>query len=124
MLNINEVRLSGNVVRIESKGKVDGEQKLVVVTIANNRIFKTQDGEEKKDTIFMDINLWGDRGNYTKENIKQGDLVYIEGKLKENKWEKDGEKRSRILITGDRLQYVSSPPKRETNNEENEKDWS
>ena len=70
----------------------------------NRRIKK---GEEWVDEAsFFDFVIWGKRGEALAQYMVKGTQVAIEGTLKQERWEKDGQKRSKVSIDVDNIQLL------------------
>ena len=64
-------------------------------------------GEQKESVNFVDCEAWGRQAEIAEEYLTQGDPVFVEGSLKQDRWEEDdGSKRSRIRIRVQRLQLM------------------
>ena len=64
-------------------------------TLAVNR--KDRNGEE--EAHFFDVTCWKDLAENVAESLHQGDRVIAVGQLKQEKWEQDGQKRSKVVLT-------------------------
>jgi single-strand DNA-binding protein len=72
----------------------------------NDRIKK---GDQWVDeTTFVDITLWGRTAEIVNEYTSKGSPLLIEGRLKLDRWEKDGQKHSKLKVIGDRIQLLGS----------------
>ena len=105
MQNINSVVLEGNVVRdIGEKdfGYVGGENGVakLTVTIAVNRNVK-KNGEWVDEPSFFDVILWGKTAENLKPYLVKGKGIMVQGSLVQDRWEKDGQKKSRIYVNSD-----------------------
>lgn len=47
---------------------------------------------------YIDVTLWKDKADFAMRYLQRGDQATIQGVLKRNEWEKDGEKRSKHII--------------------------
>ena len=84
--NINKVILIGHVGNLPS---IRYTKKGVLVASFSLATHDTQN--EKEHTEWHHVVSWGALGSFVEENIKKGQLLYVEGKLKTRKWEtKDG----------------------------------
>jgi len=82
--------------------------------MAINRV--TKKGEDQI-TDWFTIKIWGDAAGVAGEYIKKGHLFGIVGELQEEKWEKDGEKRSKIIVVAQRLKLMEPKAKGEQEQE-------
>lgn len=77
--------------------------------IATNRRYKTQSGEQKEETCFIDITLFGRAAEVANQYLKKGSKVLIEGRLVYETWtDQSGNKRSKHSIAVDNMQMLSS----------------
>ena len=64
-------------------------------------------GEEWVDEpVFVDVTLWARTAEVANEFLSKGSPVLIEGRLKLESWEQEGQKRSRLKIIGERMQML------------------
>ena len=76
-----------------------------VVSLAVNRSVKK--GEKWEDEVsFFDVTIWGKMAENLKPNLVKGKQICIEGYLKQDRWEKDGKKESRVNITAEKVQLL------------------
>src|SRR5436305_6797015 len=108
MASFNRVILLGNVTRdIEVKYLQSG-MAVAEIGLAVNDRRKNQAGEWVEETTFVDITLWGRTAEVAGEYLSKGSPVLIEGRLKLDQWETDGQKRSKLKVVGERMQMLGS----------------
>ena len=110
MANLNKVMLIGNLTRdIELKYTPKGSA-IAELGLAINRKYKTDSGELKEETTFVDVTLWGRQAEIAKEYLSKGKPVYIEGRLQLDSWDdkQTGQKRSKLKVTGEAMQLLGS----------------
>ena len=91
MKGLNKVQLIGNLGRDpEIRHTLEGNQ-VAKFTMAANRTFKNKEGESIDDTQWFNIEAWSGLAKVVEEHLTQGDRVYIEGRLKTESYDKDGE---------------------------------
>lgn len=98
---MNLVLLKGNLARDPEIRNVNtgGKQTSVAnFTVATSREFTKQNGETDKITTFVQCEAWDTGAEAIGENLKKGDLVMVEGSLRNDSWEKDGVKHSTMKI--------------------------
>jgi single-strand DNA-binding protein len=98
---MNLVILRGNLARDPEVRNVNtsGRQTSVAnFTIAVSREFTKQNGEVDKITTFVQCEAWDTGAEAIAESLKKGDLVMVEGSLRNDSWEKDGVKHSKIRV--------------------------
>lgn len=98
---MNLVIIRGNLARDPETRRVNSGNKqtsVVNFTIATSREFTKQNGEQDKITTFVQCEAWDSGAEAIGETLKKGDLVMIEGSLRNDSWEKDGVKHSTMKV--------------------------
>lgn len=106
MTDINSIVLVG---RLTSEPKLEsvGTSSKCTFSIANNRSYKK--GEEwKNEASFFDVVTWGTFADRISSKLVKGELIVISGRLQQDRWEKDGQKQSRIYIIADSIEPCTS----------------
>ncbi|MFA5688477.1 MAG: single-stranded DNA-binding protein [Kiritimatiellales bacterium] len=112
MSTLNRVFLMGNLtrdpeVRYTPSGTAVGELGMAV-----NESYKNKAGETVESTVFVDVEVWARQAETCAEYLRKGSPVFIEGRLKLDQWEnQQGEKRSKLRVRADRVQFLGSPRK-------------
>ena len=107
MANLNKVFLLGNLTRDPDLRYSSGGVAVARFGLATNRIYKTQDGEEKKETCFVDIVTFGKTAENCANYLSKGRPALIEGRLHFNSWETpEGQKRNRLEVIAEVIQFV------------------
>lgn len=96
---MNIVMLRGNLAR-DPELRIVGEKGTAVVnfTVAVSREFTKANGEQDKITSFIQCEAWDSGAEAINSSLKKGDLVMIEGSLRNDSWEQDGVKRSTLKV--------------------------
>tara|TARA_Y100001937_G_scaffold128557_1_gene205858 strand:+ start:77 stop:481 length:405 start_codon:yes stop_codon:yes gene_type:complete len=117
MANFNRVILAGNLTRdIELRETSGGASVADVGLAVNDR--RKQGDDWVDETSFIDLTLWGRTAENAAEYLSKGSPVLLEGRLKQDSWENEsGEKRTKIKVVVDRLQFLS-PKSSESKSEE------
>lgn len=106
MASYNRVILVGNVTRdIELKYLQSGMAVTELGMAVNDRR-KNQAGEWIEETTFVDVTLWGRTAEVAGEYLSKGSSVLVEGRLKLDTWESEGQKRSKLRVVGERMQML------------------
>lgn len=112
MLNLNKVFLMGNLTRDPELRYTPAGMAIVSFGLATNRRYKSQEGEQKKETCFVDINMFGRRAEVISEYFSKGSAIYIEGRLRYEQWEaQDGQKRNKLVVVADNFEFVGGAQK-------------
>ncbi len=109
MASLNKVLLIGNLTRDPELRYIPSGTAVSDLGVAVNRRFKAPSGEFKEDVCFVDVVAWGKQAEFCAEYFKKGKPIFIEGRLQLDQWEgKNGEKRSKLRVVAERLQFVES----------------
>ena len=96
---MNTVIISGNLTRDPETQATNGEWGIVKFSIANNdRSRKNAEGGYDKVPQFFDVQYWTKDPARLLQNLYKGDPVVIQGQLVQDRWEKDGQQHSRVMI--------------------------
>jgi len=111
MAAFNRVILMGNITTEIDLRSTQGGTAVCDVSLAVNDRRKNQAGEWVEDTTFVDVTLWGRTAEVAAEYLGKGSPILIEGRLKLDTWETDGQKRSKLKVVGERMQMIGSNKK-------------
>lgn len=90
-----------------------GDTSVTRFSVACNRKIK-----DKEYTDFFDCECWGKQGEIIDKYLNKGRKVFIEGRLKQDTWETDGQKRSKILLTVTNFEFIDSASQNESSSSE------
>ncbi len=98
---INKVILVGHLGKDPEVRYLDQNRVVANVTIATNERYTDRNGNKVETTEWHNLEMWDGLAKIAEQYLKKGSLVYLEGKLKTEEWEKDGVKRytTRIRVT-------------------------
>ena len=112
MASYNRVLLMGNLTRNPEIRYTPSGTAVVDLGLAVNESFKNKAGETVEQTCFVDVVVWGRQAETSSEYLHKGSPVFIEGRLQLDQWEsQEGEKRSKLRVRADRVQFLGSPGK-------------
>ncbi|MFA5261428.1 MAG: single-stranded DNA-binding protein [Candidatus Omnitrophota bacterium] len=107
-VEINSVIIGGNLARDVVLKEVGTGKKVASFVVASNRTFM-MGGEKKKETAFVDVDVWGQMAENCSKYLKKGSPVVVTGRLKQDQWTTEtGEKRSRLKIVAGNVQFLPS----------------
>lgn len=109
MASYNRVVLLGNLTRDPELRYISTGTAVSEIGLAVNDRVKRND-QWVEEATFVDITLWGRTAEIASEYLSKGSSVLIEGRLKLDTWEKDGQKRSKLRVVGEKMQMVGSRP--------------
>ncbi len=108
-MSINRVIVSGNLTRDpDLRSTASGLPVLGFGVAVNDRRRNQQTGEWEDYPNFIDCTMFGARAESLSRYLTKGTKVTIEGKLRWSQWERDGQKRSKIEIIVDELEFMSA----------------
>ncbi|GHV91497.1 hypothetical protein AGMMS50268_20000 [Spirochaetia bacterium] len=108
-VDLNHVILIGRLTRdAELKYTANG-QAVCKFSIAVNRRKKSGD-QWVDEANFFDIVLWGRQGESLNQYLLKGKMVGVDGELRQDRWEQDGQNRSKVEIVANNLQLLGGSP--------------
>ena len=110
MTDLNHVVLIGRLTQDlgsdeRSFGYVGNGQARANVSIAVNRSKKNGD-QWVEEVNYFNITIWGKTAENLKPYLTKGKQICVEGHLKQDRWEKDGQKQSRVTIVAEQVQLL------------------
>jgi single-strand DNA-binding protein len=119
LASVNKVLLSGRLTRDPELRYTPSGTAVSSFSVASSRSYKGQDGEWKQTVAFVNIVAWGKQAVLVNEYLKKGSAVFIEGRLNSRSWEtEEGQKRSALEVTADRVQFLDRISKPEVTEEQ------
>lgn len=111
----NKVMLIGRLTRDADLKYTTTGTAIAAVSLASNRSVKKQDNWETEVSYF-DGNIYGRMAENLKPYLTKGKMILIAGHLKQDRWEKDGQKFSRIKIEVEEVQLLGGNSSESPNN--------
>jgi len=111
MASYNRVILMGNLTRDPETRYTTGGLAICNFGVASNRRFTTAQGEEREETCFVDIEIFGKQAESCGNYLRKGAPILLEGHLRLDQWEDktSGQKRSRLKVQAERIQFLGAP---------------
>jgi single-strand DNA-binding protein len=103
--DINHVVLVGRLTRDAELKSIASGQAVCKFSIAVNRSKKNGDQWED-EANFFDVVLWGRRGEALHQYLNKGKLVAVDGELRQDRWQQDGQNRSKVEIVANNIQLL------------------
>lgn len=111
---VNKVLIAGHLTRKPETRPIGSDKSVTSFGIAINSRYKGSDGQMKEDVTFVDVEAWNKTGQLVAQYLDKGSACFIEGKLKLDQWDdKDGQKRSKLKIVADAVQFLGGGKKDE-----------
>lgn len=108
MADVNKVILIGRTtheIDERSFGYTTGGTARLNISIAVNRREK-RNGEWADRVSYFDVTIWGKTAENIKQYLTKGKQIAVEGYLDQQRWEKDGQKYSKVCIIADNVQLL------------------
>lgn len=106
MASFNKVILMGNLTRDPEVRYTPGGTAVSEIGLAVNDRRKDAKGDWVDEVTFVDITLWGRQAEIAGEYLNKGSQILVEGRLKLDSWEKDGQKRSKLRVVGENMRML------------------
>lgn len=107
-MSINRAIISGNLTRdAELRSTASGTPVMQFGVAVNDRVKNGASGEWEDRPNFIDCTMFGARAEKIAQYLSKGSKVTVEGKLRWSQWEKDGEKRSKLEVVVDEIEFLS-----------------
>jgi len=118
MSDTNHVVICGRLTRDAELKFIPSGTAVAKASIAVNRYA----GQNKDEEVsFFDVTIWGKQAEGLNQYLTKGKQVVISGELKQERWEKDGQARSRVEIVARQIQLVGSKDDKSEKREEPKK---
>lgn len=108
MADVNHVILIGRLTRNAELKYTAGGQAVCKFSLAVNRRKKSGD-QWIEEASFFDVVLWGRSGEAVNQYLLKGKQIAVSGSLVQERWEKDGQQHSSVLIVSDSIQLLADP---------------
>ena len=116
MASFNRVILVGNLTRDPELRYTPKGTAIAKVGLAVNRVWTSEAGEKKEEVTFVDVDVFGRTAENLAQYMRKGSPILIEGRLRLDQWDdkQTGQKRSKLGVVGEVVQFLGSPRATET----------
>ena len=114
---MNTTIVSGNMTANPEMVFTPSGKVIVEFSIGVNRRFKKADGETGEEVSFIPCKAFGRTGEIAVQYLEKGDLVAIQGRLRQESWEKDGQRRSKIVVVVEKLDLMPNANRKDSGGE-------
>jgi single-strand DNA-binding protein len=111
MRSLNVVELIGNLSRDPESRTTEGGTAMTTFSVATNRQWKTESGEQKEQADFHRIVAWNKLAQLCTKLLHKGDNVYVRGRLTHRQYESNGEKKTTSEVVLEDMLLLSSKEK-------------
>lgn len=113
--DINIVSVSGNLVR-DAEFKAVGQSGVLNFSVAVNESQKNQDGTWGSYANYLDVSYFSKGAQNLAQYLKKGTSIAVQGHLHQDRWEREGQKNSRIVIRADNIKLCGGRPNGQSGN--------
>lgn len=108
MADLNKVFLMGRLTFDPELRHIGSGMAVTELRLVTSRGWTGRDGERKEETLFIDVTVWDRQAETCCQYLKKGSSIHVEGSLKMDSWDDKttGEKRTKIKVTADRVQFL------------------
>jgi single-strand DNA-binding protein len=112
MASFNKVILMGNLTRDPELRYTPKGTAIAKVGLAVNRVWTNEAGEKKEEVTFVDVDIFGRTAENVGQYMRKGRPMLVEGRLKLDQWDdkQTGQKRSRLGVVAENVQFLGSAP--------------
>ncbi|HYF35857.1 MAG TPA: single-stranded DNA-binding protein [Prosthecobacter sp.] len=110
MASLNKVMLIGNLTRDPEVRYTPKGSAVADLAIAVNRSYQTDNGERMEEVTYVDVVVWARLAELAGQYLHKGRAIFVEGRLQMDTWEDKatGQKRSRLRVVAENLQFLDS----------------
>jgi len=108
MASFNKVLLMGNLTRDPELRYTPNGAAVASFGLAVNRKYKQGD-DWKEEVCYVDITVWGKQGENCAQYLSKGSGAFIEGRLNYQSWESDGQRRNKLEVVANNVQFLGRP---------------
>jgi single-strand DNA-binding protein len=110
---LNRVQLMGRLGKDPETKFTPTGKKVAHFSVAISNRWKSKEGEAKEYTEWVNVEAWGRLGEVCQEYLKKGSLLFVEGRLKTDKYEDKGETRYYTKVVALAMQMLDRKPSEE-----------
>lgn len=107
MLPINSCHFTG---RLTHDAEIKGDGSICVLQIAVNNGYFDKNNTWKDETAFLTVKAFGKTADRC-GSLRKGQPVYVDGRIKQENWEQDGQKRSKLVVNALSVKPFEVPKK-------------
>jgi single-strand DNA-binding protein len=105
---LNDVKVIGNLTADPEPRYTPKGTPVAAIALGVNEPYETESGERRQVTTFVDVRVWGPSGKHLAELAKKGAELFIQGKLRQDRWEdaETGQPRTKLYVKADLWQFT------------------
>ncbi|MDX2187754.1 MAG: single-stranded DNA-binding protein [Opitutaceae bacterium] len=111
MASFNQVILVGNLTRDPEIRVTPKGTSICAFGLAVNRTWRDESGQDREEVTFVDVEAWGKQAEIIHKYLTKGSQALVQGRLKLDQWEdkQSGQKRSKLKVVLENVQFLGSP---------------
>ncbi len=113
MPSLNRVELIGRLGKDPESHLTPTGKKVCSISLAVDRRWKNVDGQMKSATDWFNIEAWGHLGELMQQYLQKGRLIYLEGRLQTDRYDREGETRYFTKVIARHMQMLERKPEEE-----------
>ena len=102
---LNSVNIMGNLTKDPELKYTNSGKAVCNLSIANNRVY-TSNGQKQTEVSYFDVEVWGAVAENCSKYLAKGRGIVVEGRLRQDRWEKDGKTQSRVKISANNIHFL------------------
>ena len=106
MPSLNRIQLIGHLGKDPEVRSTPTGKKVTSFSVAVSRRWKNSAGEEKESTDWFNVEAWGRLGEVCKQYLHKGRLVFLEGHLRTDRYDHEGETRYFTKVIASQMQML------------------
>ena len=114
MVALNKVLIAGRLTRKPELRKTPNGVSVTDLLMALNRDYVNLFGEKQQEVCFVDVVVWGKQAEVCVQTLECSSPVLVEGRLQLDVWLKDGDKRCKLRVAAERVQFLGKPSQHST----------
>jgi len=108
-MNVNKVIIVGRTTRQPELKALPSGTQVCSFSLATSYKYKDKDGKEVEQTEFHNITAFGKVAEVIAQYVVKGQELFVEGRLKTDQWEKDGQNHYKTNIILEKFQFGAKP---------------
>lgn len=104
--SFNQAILMGNLTRDPEVRTTPSGQSVCSFSLALNRVWKDQSGQQQEAVDYIDVVAWGQLGERVGQYLQKGRRCLVTGRLQSRSWEQDGQKRSKVEVMASDVTFL------------------
>jgi single-strand DNA-binding protein len=111
MSSINRVTITGRLGADPEKRTTTNKKTVVEFRMAVAETWKGGDGKKQEKVVWVGVQVWEGLAESCAKYLKKGSRVAIDGVLRMDSWEKDGQKHSKLYVVANEVEFLDPKPK-------------